>query len=355
MKIMQIIPSFAFGGAEVMCENLVYSLIELGNTVEVVSLFSSHTPITERMEAKGINIVYLNKKPGFDFSLISKLKKEIKKFSPDAVHVHLNAIKYVGLAIRKAKIKKCVYTVHNIAEKDASGFSQKLNAFFFKKKIIQPVALSETIKESIARLYGMELESIPTVYNGIDLAKCKVKENYALGDTIKLIHVGRFFEQKNHKGMLEAFAKIKKEYPTAILQLVGDGALKESMEKYASDLEIRESVDFMGAKANVHEFLSEADIFMLPSIYEGMPITLIEAMGSGMPIVATAVGGVPDMLSNNESAMLTEVDADKVFEACVELLKNEDKRVELGKKALAQSDRFSAKYMAEKYCEIYNS
>ena len=355
MKIMQIIPSFAFGGAEVMCENLVYSLIELGNTVEVISLFSSHTPITERMEERGVNIVYLNKKPGFDFSIVSKLKKEIKKFAPDVVHVHLNAIKYVGLAVGKIKLKKCVYTVHNIAEKDASGFSRKLNAVFFKKNLIQPVALSETVKESISNLYDMDSESIHTVYNGIDLAKCEVKESYALGDPIKIIHIGRFFEQKNHKGLLEVFSKIKKKYPNAVLQLVGDGELKSSMELYADELGIKDSVEFMGAKANVHEFLSDADIFMLPSIYEGVPITLIEAMGSGMPIVATAVGGVPDMLSHNESAMLTKVDVDSVYEACIELLENDEKRLKLGKSALTQSHRFSAKYMAEKYCEIYNS
>ena len=355
MKIMQIIPSFAFGGAEVMCENLVYSLIELGNTVEVVSLFSSHTPISERMEERGVNIVYLDKKPGFDFSVISKLKKEIKKFAPDAVHVHLNAIKYAGFAVKKTKVKKCVYTVHNIAEKDASGFSRKLNAIFFKKKWVQPVALSETVKESISRLYGIELESIPSVYNGIDLEKCRAKENYKLGDPIKLIHIGRFFEQKNHKGMLEIFAKLKQSYPNICLQLVGDGELKSEMEAYAEELGIKDSVEFMGAKANVHEFLSEADIFILPSIYEGMPITLIEAMGSGMPIVATAVGGVPDMLSHNESAMLVKCDTDSIYDACVELLESEEKRAALGKAALGRSERFSSKYMAEKYCEIYNS
>lgn len=355
MKIMQIIPSFAFGGAEVMCENLVYSLIDLGNTVEVISLFSSHTPIAERMEKRGVNIVYLNKKSGFDFSVISKLKKEIKKFQPDAVHVHLNAIKYAGIAARQAKVKKCVYTVHNIAEKDAGGFSQKLNGFFFKKKWVTPVALSEIVKESISNLYGIASNNIPIVYNGIDLGRCIVKNDYTLSSPIRLIHVGRFFEQKNHKGMVDAFLKIKKDYPNTVLQLLGDGELKAEIERYVEELGLKDSVEFMGAQDNVHAFLSKADIFLLPSHYEGMPITLIEAMGSGMPIVATAVGGVPDMLSHNESALLTEDNSDSVYSACKELIENKEKREALGRAALLRSEDFSAKYMAEKYCEVYNS
>ena len=124
------------------------------------------------MTAAGISIRYLGKKPGLDLSIKGKLKKIFKEERTDAVHVHLNAIKYAAPAAKAARVGRCVYTVHNVADKDASGFSRKLNAYFFKHSMATPVALTSTVKESITDVYGICPCKIPVVFNGIDLAKC---------------------------------------------------------------------------------------------------------------------------------------------------------------------------------------
>ena len=353
MKILQIIPYFCFGGAETMCENLTYALKKMGHEVTVVSLYDEHTPISQRMEKNGVKILYLDKKLGLDLSMVPKLTKIMKKERPDAVHTHLDVIKYAVAAAKLAGIETCVHTVHNVADKEAEGRLQKIiNKTYFKLGWSVPVALSPEVQRTIAAFYSMDLSNIPVIYNGVDLSRCIPKETYTT-DTLTLVHIGRFNEQKNHEGLLQAFQKIHARYPNCRLNLLGDGELRESMEAYAKALGIFESVRFLGSQSDVYPHLHDADIFLLPSKYEGMPMTIIEAMGTGLPIVASAVGGVPDMITNEESGLLTSCDPDEVSRAVFRLIKEDALRKSLGQNAKKESVRFSAEYMAEAYSKVY--
>lgn len=352
MKIMQIIPNFCFGGAETMCENLCYALRDRGEEVLAVSLYDEHTPITKRMEEAGIRIQYLDKKLGLDLSMVPKLIRLMKKEKPDAVHTHLDVIKYAVLAAKLSGVRHCIHTVHNVAHKEAEGRLQKLiNSVYFHLGLSRPVALSALVRRTIVDFYAMEEEKIPVIYNGVDLSRCIPKVDYAAGTT--LLHIGRFNEQKNHRGLLRAFAQLQKDHPGCRLRLVGDGELRPEMEALAKSLGIGENVEFCGLQSQVYPFLNEADIFLLPSAYEGMPMTLIEAMGTGLPIVATAVGGVPDMLTDGQSALLVECDEDAVRQACERLINDGSLRRSLGQSARERSVLFSAETMAEQYLIAY--
>ncbi len=356
MKILQVIPYFCFGGAETMCENLTYALREQGHQLVVVSLYDERTPISRRMEEAGVAIRYLDKKLGLDLSMVPKLRKIMQEEKPDVVHTHLDTIKYAVAAARLSGIRNCVHTVHNVAEKEAEGRIQKLiNGTYFRLGWSVPVALSPEVKTSIETFYGLPKEKVPMAYNGISLSRCRKKTDYALGETVKLLHIGRFNEQKNHALVLNVFAKLLKEDPRCRLELLGDGELRQEMEDLAASLGISEKVTFHGAQSNVYPFLHDADLFLLPSKYEGMPMTIIEAMGTALPIVATRVGGVPDMLKNGEEGLLTSCDEEAVLSACKKLLADEELRRKLGRNALQASERFSADCMAKTYREIYQS
>lgn len=353
MKIMQVIPYFCFGGAETMCENLTYALQKLGHDVCAVSLGADRTPISRRMEEAGVRIVYLDKKPGLDLSMLPKLIKLMRQEKPEVVHTHLSVIKYVGLAAKLAGVKKCVHTVHNVAYEEAEGPLQKIaNKIYFSCGWSVPVALSPEVQKTIVELYRLPESRVPVVYNGIDLSRCQPKQTYS-ADTLTLIHIGRFNTQKNHRGLLEAFQKLVSRVPECRLWLLGDGELYGEIEAYARELGVAEHVTFMGSQSNVYPYLHQADVFVLPSLFEGMPMTIIEAMGTGLPVVATAVGGVPDMLRHGESGILVDCDPDEVSRACEELVRNEELRRRLGEKARRESVRFSAAYMARQYCEVY--
>lgn len=354
MKILQVIPYFCFGGAEIMCENLTYALKDQGHEVTVVSLYQEHTPISERMERAGVKILYLDKRLGLDLSMVKKLKDIMKQEAPDVVHTHLDVIKYAVLAAKLTGVKKCVHTLHTVAQKEAEGQLQKIiNTVYYRLGWSVPVALSPEVQETIASFYKLKKQNIPVIYNGVDLDKCMIKEDYRASEPVKLLHVGRFDVPKNHAGLLRAFQKLTLRYPQCCLHLVGDGDLRPEIQQMASELGILSQVTFHGMQSNVYPYLQDADIFVLSSIYEGNPMSIIEAMGTGLPIVATQVGGIPDMVKHDETALLVPCEEEALCDACLTLIRSEALRETLGQNARKDSERFSAKYMAERYCEVY--
>jgi len=356
MKILQVIPYFCFGGAETMCENLTYALTKRGHSVTVVSLYNEKTPISRRMEEAGIRILYLDKKLGLDVSMFTKLAKIMRREKPDVVHTHLDVIKYAVAAAKLSGIRHCVHTVHNVAYEEAEGKLQKIiNTVYFRLGWSVPVALSPEVQRTIVSFYGVKEETVPVIYNGVDLIRCLPKTGYELSDPVQLLHIGRFNYQKNHRGLLDAFSLILKKQPNCCLNLLGDGELLQEMEAYAEELGIREKVIFHGSQSNVCPYLHNADIFLLPSKFEGMPMTIIEAMGTGLPVVASAVGGVPDMLRNGESGMLVSQEPQSVADAVLTLLEDQELRRILGENARSDSEQFSAEHMAASYCNIYTA
>lgn len=354
MKILQVIPYFCFGGAETMCENLTYALKKLGHEVTVVSLYNEHTAISDRMEEAGVRILYLDKKLGLDVSMVPKLMKIMKQEKPNVVHTHLDVVKYAVLAAQLAGIKKCVHTIHSLAHKDAEGTLQKIvNTFYFHRGWSIPVALSPEIQQTICDFYGLKRERAPVIYNGIDLSRCVPKQDYRISGEVSLVHVGRFDTPKNHSGLLRAFSVLLESCPGCFLHLVGDGELRQEIEALAAELKITGHVYFHGMQSDVHRYLELADIFVLPSNYEGMPMTIIEAMATGLPIVATEVGGIPDMVVKGESALLVPCSPEAVAEACESLISDEALRESLGRNALVRSSLFSAEQMAQSYCKLY--
>ena len=356
MKIMQVIPYFCFGGAEIMCENLTNALANAGQEVFVVSLYAERTPIARRMEEAGIRIVYLDKKPGLDLSMVPKLKKLIQQERPDVVHTHLNILKYAALAARLAGVNRCVHTVHSLADREAEDRIEKcVKGFYFRKSWSVPVALTPEVQSSVAAFYGLPVSRIPVIYNGIDLSRCVPKSTYDTGDTVTILHVGRFDVPKNHAGLLEAFRLLRQSHPECRLRLVGDGDLRPDMEGLAREKGISDAVEFCGMQANVYPYLHDADIFTLPSIYEGNPMTIIEAMGTGLPIVASRVGGIPDMLAHGESGLLVAPEPEAICAGLTRMVEDESLRRRLGETAKKRSQTFSAEHMARDYVSCYRN
>lgn len=352
MKIVQVMPEFGLAGAEIMCENLTYELTKLGHEVTVISMYDYHSAITDRLEHFGVDMRYLGKAPGLDFSMVHKMKRIFRETDADVVHTHRHCAKYAMPAAMLAGVKHRVHTVHNVAGKENAGIDRKLNKFFFKHCHMVPVALSELTRNSVADEYRIDKDDIPVVYNGIDLGKCIVKSDYSVNGKFRILNIGRFSEQKNHIGLLKAFRIFHEKYPDSELWLIGDGEKKAEIKKYIKNNGLDQAVKLLGIQSDVYGYLHDADIFALPSNYEGMPMTLIEAMGTGLPIVATAVGGVPDMLDCS-SAVLTDTDENAIATAFEKYYSDPELRKAHGISAKERSGLFSSTEMAEGYLKIY--
>ncbi len=352
MKIIQVMPEFGLAGAEVMAESLAYGLKAEGHEVLMISFYCMHTAITERLEKNGIRIEYLGKKKGFDVSIVFKMRKIMKDFKPDIVHTHRYVLPYAFLASAGLNVKR-VHTVHNIAEKEVPKKQLLMQKILFRKFGVVPVAITPITQKSIEDYYGLNQSEVPLVYNGIDLTQCIAKRNTRIVPPVKVLHVGRFAPQKNHEMMVEAFADVLKVCPGCELALVGDGDLVDCVKQKVKELGIEKEVRFVGLLDKVYEKMSESDIFILPSNYEGMPITLIEAMATGLPIVATSVGGVPDMIENKKSGLLVEVAESEIANAIEALIKDDTLRETVSQGAIHKAAQFSLENMTRAYINLY--
>ena len=353
-KIIHVISKMELAGAQILIENLSNYQISNGYEVIIVSLYNLKSPITERLDEKGIKIYYLDKKKGFDFKIMFRLYKIFRLEKPDVVNTHLAVMKYVIPIATLVKTKVKVHTVHNIAEKECSKFHRKLAKIFFNYFNVIPVGISPRVKESIISEYGMKKEFIPLIYNGIDLEKCIKKFNYEFDNKeIILLHVGRFSKQKNHEALIKSFKIINEKYKNSKLWLIGEGELENSIKKMVNELNIEKSVFFLGRQSNVYDFLNKADIFLLPSIYEGMPMVLIEAMATGLPIIASNVGGIPDMIKNNESGLLINGTIDDIAKNTIKLIEDITLRKKIGENAYRAAAQFSVSRMGNKYSLLY--
>lgn len=354
MKIVQVMPEFGLAGAETMCESLTYELIKLGHNVTVISMYDYHSAITQRLEQAGVDVRYLGKKAGLDFSMIPKMRRVFKEIGADAVHTHRYCAQYAIPAAMLAGVKHRVHTLHSIAAKENNRIARKLNKFFFKYCKLIPVALSEKVKETVIEEYGINPQKVPVVYNGVPLDKCLLKNNCCIDkNKINILHIGRFTLAKNHIEMINAFCELKKKYEGITLNLIGDGELKKQVEEHISLCQAEDFVKMLGLKDNVFPYLQKADVFILPSVYEGIPMTLIEAMGSGVPIVASRVGGIPDMITDGQEGLLCEPTSQSIAEAVDRMIADESLRKLCSENARDKAQLFSAKTMGEKYERLY--
>ncbi len=354
MKIIQVIPWFGMGGAEIMCENLTNALTEMGHQVIVISLYNKQSVISNRMEKNGINIKYLDKKKGFDISMFFKIKKILKAEKPDVIHTHLYSIKYAMIAAIFTKIPKKIHTVHSIAQKEAGKASKIVNKWLFKHHNVTPVALSKVVKNTIIDVYKIKNDKIPIIFNGVPLDKCIIKNNYQIDSCINVVHVGRFSEVKNHIEMVKAAMILHQTYTNIIFSFIGDGELKENIKNLIQENHAEDYIKVLGATDNIYPFLTKADLFLLPSIYEGMPMSIIEAMGTGLPIVASNVGGIPDMIKDMQNGLLCDPNDISIAAKLDKFINDQQLRELCGKNALLSSNRFSAKLMALEYLKLYS-
>jgi len=175
-------------------------------------------------------------------------------------------------------------------------------------------------------------------------------------DTFIIGSVGRLTEQKGHKYLLMAAQKIAKENSNVHFMLVGDGPLRPDLEALSNQLGIKHFVSFLGRRSDIKELLQCFDIFVLPSLWEGLPISLLESMASKVPIVTTSIAGCTDIIENGKNGILVPPrDPQSLYEALMELMKSQSKRIFLSNNAYNTVQKFSIDNVANLYHEIYFS
>jgi len=221
-----------------------------------------------------------------------------------------------------------------------------------------PVSISRAVANSVCALYGRNVHS-PVIYNGVATADFSGAAKRARGcstvDDVVLLHIGRFFAEKNHALLAEAFAMAAQERGNMRLWFIGDGPLRAAIEKAVSQRGLADQTSFLGTRADVAELLAECDVLVLSSDYEGLGLTVLEAMAAAKPVAATAVGGVPELVENGVSGILVpRRDPEALARAILRLARDPELRRRMGqegqRRALA---RFDISRTAREYEALY--
>lgn len=362
MKIIQLTYALGSGGAERVVIDLSNELARRGHQVVVCAILDLNiNPIFSfNLASLSSNIRYVNlhQLEGFHFSKLKVIQDFILQEKPDVVHCHLNNLPYIfNLAYSHREIR-FVYTLHNIATK-ASGpkYQYPLNKFFFKRNLIIPVSISTVCQKSYEDLYN--LNNSVCIANG--RAKLSPSSSYKevekringlkkSSNTKVFVHVARFDEQKNQDLLIDAFNVLHRDNIDFLLIVVGadfDSPQAKPLRERACD-----RIVFEGVKSNVADYLLCSQAFCLTSKYEGLPISLLEAISCGCIPICTPVGGIPDVIVDGKNGYLSE---DLSLEKYVKKLRSfiEGNAIRSGDLILEFEENYSIEVTVDKYLQIY--
>lgn len=275
--------------------------------------------------------------PVRDIRTLWKVYQLIKEKKPDVVHTHAAKAGFVGrLAAWLAGVPVIVHTFHGHVFR--GYFSPTKTQFFITLERITArmsdtiITLSDGLRRELAEEYHITRKGRITVLPlGLDLTgltqtprkKGTFRKAHDIPTDAPLIGIiGRITPIKNHSLFLEAAVKIREKLPNAHFVIVGDGEARTEIETQVDQLGMREAVTFTGWQKDVGKVYSDLDVMVISSINEGTPVTVIEALAAGCPVVATAVGGLPDLLDHGKLGKLVEQNASALSTAIVETLAN---------------------------------
>ena len=366
--VLQVIPAFTVGGAEWMAAHLAAHLPADQFQRGVVSLHGARgSPIEEYLSRCEVPVYYINKRRGFDPTTWLRLYRLLRTLQPAIVHTHQTVGRYVYPACWAARQKIIVHTVHNIATGEIhSRFWRRFQGWAYRRGVL-PVSIAQEVTRTLVQEYGraptLEIpNAIPTERYAPDPARRAVwRSQHAVPrDALVFTCVAGLRPQKNHRLLLQAFAQAAPQLPDALLLLVGppdrlDPAYAESLKVLAQELGLGQRVRFLGSRADVPDILRASDVFVLSSDYEGNPLSVLEAMAAGLPVISTAVGGVPELVQDGATGLLvTAGDADALAEAIMQMGRDPMRRAVMGDAARQTAlQRFDVRVMSRAYAALY--
>ncbi len=355
IKILYIVPSLNSGGAERFLLDLISNLDK--NIFEVyLLLFKEKGFFYQEAIDNNLNVFSLNKKRKIDLINFYKIYKYIKKIKPDIVHTQLGGDIYGKIAAKIAFVPIIVSTEQNVLVND-----KKLIIFFkkisskFSNKII---AISSAVKRDIINIYKFPESKIELIFNGINLNKFSsdIQENKKNNSNEVIIgSIGRLSKQKNYSLLIRALSSFKDK--NFKLLIAGEGELRHELEREINFYNLQSKISLLGEINNVKSFFSELDFFVLPSKWEGLGIVLLEAGLSSLPILASATGGILDVIDDKKTGILFENDNLEDLKEKLNYFfdqKNKEELLSMGinlKKFI--STNFDIKVISEKYQKIY--
>ena len=289
--------------------------------------------------------------------LINYLKRE--RF--DVIHTHLTGATILGAIAGRACGIPVVTTLHNTDMASQDHFYQgRLESWLLKHWVAELIAVGD--KTAMAHQYRVGGRHISVISNAVSAAPVldnKLRVSVRREMTGKkpgpiLICVGRLAQQKGYPDLLEAFSAVLQHYDEARLVIVGRGPLESEIREKIRALGLEDNVTMLGLRSDVPVLFAASDIYVSASHWEGLPVAMLEAMAASLPVVATRVGNVPDVLKDGGGCLVDPENPAQLAEAIVMLLEDKKSQQQLGAAGKAVIEkRYNALAWAERLCDVY--
>lgn len=362
VKILYLITDLKFGGAQTVLIQLLKHLDRQKYQPLVACLFGGDSPVGSQLQALNIPVIDLRMSAWWRLDALWRLYQLLRRERALIVHsslFHANvSARIIG---RLAGVPIVITWRQNVSL--GSQWREWFN------KISAPlddrvVAVSALTRQAEIQASGVRPDKVAVIHNCIDVdpyarrdpqIASQVREGLGIPSKAFLIGtVGRLHPQKGQHQLLLAFAEIHQEIQEAWLLVVGCGDLRAKLENQAKTLEISKRAVFAGIRTDIPDVLSALDVFVLPSLWEGLPLALLEAMATGLPVVATRVGGNPEVVIHGETGILVPPNDPRALAQAVHTLHDPSPRMRMGQAGKARvREHFSAGQIVPKMEALY--
>lgn len=357
MHICHVVYSLHIGGLERVLINCVNRLpADIQHTVICLTDYSSEfrALLPERVE-----IVTLNKRPGHDWRLYQRFYHCVQKVRPDIVHTYNLATLEMQWVAWFARVNTRIHAEHGRDIYDPNGSNKK---YQWLRRLVAPfvhkfVAVSKELHDWLLNDVALKKKKCALIRNGIDtdffVPSCVEQNHFVVG------HVGRLSPIKNQSLLLRSFALAGKQDPAfetqALLHIVGGGECETALRQESERLGLADKVVFAGPQSNVLSYYQKFSVFVLSSLGEGIPMTLLEAMSCATPAIVTHVGGMPEVVDESVGKTVASDDEGGLAKALLEAFQQQALWHQKGAKARDKIiHNFSEQVMVDAYLALYN-
>lgn len=365
--IGHVLHQLAYAGAEVLAAALARQLVDRYQTVFLC--LDGLGQLGETLQAEGFPVVQLGRQPGIDLAVAKRIRQAVADHKIDLLHAHqYTPFFYSALSRKLRHTPPILFTEHGRHYPDQRKFKRVVANKLLWRQHDRATAVGRFVARALVSNEGFPRNAVQVIYNGIDpdafmlpnrqqVRECLRQELGLNSDQPVVLQVARFHPVKNHATAIKAFSYVVEQLPHAVLLLAGDGQDKPVMQELAKQLGIGEQVRFLGVRTDIPQLMTAADVFVLSSLSEGISVTLLEAMASGVPICTTDVGGNGEIVEHTVTGLLSpRQDAKALGANIVQLLIDAPLRQKFAdasrRKLLAQ---FNQQQMHDAYSKLYDT
>lgn len=366
-KVLHIQKVGNIAGSENHLLTLLPLLKDYGYNLEMIVLNHKNNPsdspdlFVKKMTEKGITTeIFELKNKHFNPDLIHLLINKINQEKYDLVHTHLiHADLYGMIAAKITGVKVIVSTRHN-DNLFRRKFPWNLLINFNIKLANHLICISESLKQFTIKYEDTPKDKVTVIHYGFNpkniQGNCNWRKEFNWDEETKIIGiVARLIEQKGHSTLLKAMSQVLPQFPNTKLVIIGDGILRQSLQEYSEKLGINSQVYFLGYQQNAAEMMGGFDIFIHPSRWEGFGLVFLEAMAANLPIIATNVSAIPEIVEQEKTGLLVPKDDHQALaNAICKLLSNPTLAKKMGEKGRKKLEKyFTVDVMAQKTANLY--